>query len=375
MSDSDKDDREHEPSEQKLRQAREKGDIPRSAEVPTALSYLGFLGGLTAGIAVVVPAWISMAQRLLGGEIVGDDGSGLPGALAALSAAAVIGLCLLPAVIVLIGLAATRSLLFTPSKITPDIKRINPFSNAKQKFGKSGLVGFAISVAKVTGVAAGGVVLFSALGETIAQTAAMGAAAWISALPLLVRKVLLLALAIAAVFAGVDLLWKHLEFRKRNRMTRKEVLDEHKESEGDPHLKAARRQKAVDLALGSMLADVERADVVIVNPTHYAVALEWKRGSGRAPVCLAKGVDEIAARIRDRARTHKVPIWSDPPCARALHAATKIGDEIPNAQFGPVAAAIRFAEAMRIKARRGYGGALEGAADAALGGDAGGRAR
>ena len=137
---------------------------------------------------------------------------------------------------------------------------------------------------------------------------------------------------------------------------------QHKDSEGDPHLKAARRQKAVDLALGSMLADVEKADVVIVNPTHYAVALEWKRGSGKAPVCLAKGVDEVAARIRERAREHKVPIWSDPPCARALHATTKIGAEVPRAQFGPVAAAIRFAEAMRAKARRGYGGALEGSA-------------
>ena len=148
----------------------------------------------------------------------------------------------------------------------------------------------------------------------------------------------------------------------RNRMTRKEVQDEHKESEGDPHLKAARRQKAVDLALGSMLADVERADVVIVNPTHYAVALEWKRGSGLAPVCLAKGVDEIAARIRERARAHAVPIWSDPPCARSLHATVKVGDEIPRETFGPVAAAIRFAEAMRQKARRGYAGPLEGGA-------------
>ena len=362
MSETDKDDREHEPSEQKLRQAREKGDIPRSAEVTTALSYLGFLAALTVGVAVVVPAWISMAQRLLGGEIVGEDGAGLPGSLAFLTAASVIGLCLLPAMMVLSGLVATRSLLFTPSRVAPDIKRINPFANAMQKFGKSGLVGFAISVGKVTAVAAGGVMLFSTLGETIAQSAAMGAAAWISALPVLVRNALLLAFTVAAVFAGVDLLWKHLEFRKRNRMTRKEVQDEHKDSEGDPHLRAARRQKAVDLALSSMLADVERADVVIVNPTHYAVALEWKRGSGRAPVCLAKGVDEIAARIRDRARSHKVPIWSDPPCARALHATTKIGDEIPRGQFGPVAAAIRFAEAMRARARRGYGGAMEGAA-------------
>ena len=204
--------------------------------------------------------------------------------------------------------------------------------------------------------------LFSSLGETIAQSAAMTAAAWIEALPILIRQVLTLALVVAILFAGVDLLWKHFDFRRRNRMTRKEVEDEHKDSEGDPHLKAARRQKAVDLALGSMLADVEKADVVIVNPTHYAVALEWKRGSGKAPVCLAKGVDEVAARIRERAREHKVPIWSDPPCARALHARTKIGEEVPREQFGPVAAAIRFAEAMRAKARRGYGGALEGSA-------------
>ena len=106
-----------------------------------------------------------------------------------------------------------------------------------------------------------------------------------------------------------------------------------------------------------MLADVEKADVVIVNPTHYAVALEWKRGSGRAPVCLAKGVDEVARRIRERAGEHKVPIWSDPPAARAIHATVEIGEEIRTEHFAPVAAAIRFAEAMRKKARAGWGAA------------------
>lgn len=362
MSDEDKDDREHEPSEQKLRRAREKGDVPRSAEITTALSYLGFTGAFSIGLAVLVPAWVSMAERLLAGEIVDPDGAGMPRALAMLSAGAVLWVCIVAALLVVTGLVATRSLIFTPSRLAPDIKRINPMANAKQKFGKTGLVGFAISVAKVSGVAVGGVLLFSTLGQTIAQSASMGAAAWIAALPRLIQNVLLLALLVAVVFAAVDFFWKYLDFRKRNRMTRKEVQDEHKESEGDPHLKAARRQKAVDLALGSMLSEVEKADVVIVNPTHYAVALEWKRGSGRAPVCLAKGVDEVALRIRERARDHKVPIWSDPPCARALHARVKIGDEIPHEQFGPVAAAIRFAEAMRRKARRGYQGTLEGAA-------------
>ena len=358
----DKDDRQHEPSEQKLRKARQKGDIPRSAETTTALAYVGFFGALVVGLAVIVPAWTAMAQRLLGGETHPDGAAGAVRGLALISAGAVLATALVPAVLVILGLVAQRGLVFTPSRLAPDLKRIDPFRNAGQKFGTSGLVSFAISLGKVVGVGAGGVLLFSTLGETVAQAAAMGQSAWVGALPLLLRQVLLLAVGVAVAFGAVDLLWKHVEFRRRNRMTRKEVQDEYKESEGDPHLRAARRQKAVDLALGSMLADVERADVVIVNPTNYAVALEWKRGSGKAPVCLAKGVDEVAARIRERARAHKVPVWSDPPCARALHAGVRIGDEIPRDQFGPVAAAIRFAEAMRVKARRGYGGALEGTA-------------
>lgn len=358
----DKDDRQHEPSEQKLRRAREKGDIPRSAEATTALAYLGFLGAFIVACAMVVPAWLSLAQRTLGGEPLPQASDSLARSLGLLAAAAVMGAVLLPAALVVLGLVIQRGLVFTPSRLAPDLKRIDPFRNAAQKFGRTGLVTFVLSLAKLSGVALGGVLLFTTLGRTIAQSASMGTGAWIAALPILIRQVLLLALAIALVFAGIDLLWKHFDFRHRNRMTRKEVEDEHKDSEGDPHLKAARRQKAVDLALGSMLADVERADVVIVNPTHYAVALEWKRGSGRAPVCLAKGVDEVAARIRQRARDHKVPVWSDPPCARALHATVGIGDEIPHAQFGPVAAAIRFAEAMRAKVRRGYEGNLGGAA-------------
>lgn len=358
----DKDDRQHEPSEQKLRKAREQGDVPRSTEATTALTYLGVFGAFAMGMAVVVPAWLGLAERLLGAEALPDGAESVARSLGLLSGAAVLGVALVPAALVVAGLLAQRGLVVTPSRLAPDLKRIDPFRNAGQKFGKTGLVSFAISLAKLCGVTLGGVLLFSTLGRTVAQAASMGATAWIGALPVLIRQVLLLALSVAAVFAGIDLLWKHFDFRRRNRMTRKEVEDEHKDSEGDPHLKAARRQKAVDLALGSMLADVERADVVIVNPTHYAVALEWKRGSGRAPVCLAKGVDEVAARIRQRARDHKVPIWSDPPCARALHAGVRIGDEIPCTEFGPVAAAIRFAEAMRAKARRGYDGALEGAA-------------
>jgi flagellar biosynthetic protein FlhB len=139
-------------------------------------------------------------------------------------------------------------------------------------------------------------------------------------------------------------------------MTRKEMTDEMKESEGDPHVKGQRRSRAIAIATNRMLADVDAADVVVVNPTHYAVALKWDRVRGDAPRCVAKGVDEVAARIRERATLAGVPIHRDPPTARALHASLEIGDEVARADWRAVAAAIRFAEKMRARARARSGG-------------------
>jgi flagellar biosynthetic protein FlhB len=163
---------------------------------------------------------------------------------------------------------------------------------------------------------------------------------------------LLLILLVTIVLGSVDYLWQVHLHRQRNRMSRKEMMDEFKESEGDPHFKAARRQRAQEVATNRMLADVERADVVVVNPTHYAVALRWERGKGGAPVCVAKGVDEIARVIRERAAEHGIPVHSDPPAARAIYATVDLGQEVRAEHYRAVAAAIRFADAMRRKARK-----------------------
>lgn len=159
--------------------------------------------------------------------------------------------------------------------------------------------------------------------------------------------VLLIALGVGAV----DYLWQHHDHLRKNRMSHKEIRDEHKQQEGDPYLKQERRQRGAQIAAEQMMADVPDADVVIVNPTHYAVALKWSRAPGSAPVCVAKGVDHIAQTIRERAMESGVPIHRDPPTARAIHASTDIGQEIDPAQYRSVAAAIRFAEMMRRKAR------------------------
>lgn len=350
----DKDDKQYEPSEQKLRRAREDGDVPRSTELNAATMYAGAWLAMGVGAGFAVKHWLAMASRALGGDEWPSSVFALAGALGQYAAAAVIALASLPFIAILAGLIAQRGLVFSAKKLRFDPNRLNPVKNAGQKFGPSGLVTFAISLAKATVVCLFGWYLFASLLGQLGSAAFGSGTQWIAGLGLLMGKVLLMAMVVSATFSIIDLLWKRHEFMKRHRMTRKEMEDEYKDSEGDPHLKAARRQRAVDIAMKQMLADVPKADVIIVNPTHYAVALQWKRGSGRAPVCLAKGTDEVAARIRDRAREASVPIYSDPPCARAIHATVKIGEEIRREQFAAVAVAIRFAEKMRQKAKAGW---------------------
>jgi flagellar biosynthetic protein FlhB len=162
---------------------------------------------------------------------------------------------------------------------------------------------------------------------------------------------LMVVLAVSLSIAAIDYVWQYFEHIRKNRMSHKELRDEAKESEGDPHLKGERRRRGMDIATNRMLADVPKADVVIVNPTHYAVALKWSRKKGAAPTCVAKGVDEVAARIREAAAEAGVPVHRDPPTARALHATVEIGREIGADHYKAVAAAIRFAERMRARAR------------------------
>ncbi|MDO5648398.1 flagellar type III secretion system protein FlhB [Paracoccus sp. (in: a-proteobacteria)] len=350
----DKDDKQFEASEQKLRRAREKGDIPRSTELNVVMMYLGAWLALMVGAGFAVKQWLSMAGRALGAGGWQPGGTGvLAASLGQYAAVAVVVLMLVPGVAILLGLVGQRALIFSPQKLAPDFNRLNPFKNAKQKFGTQGLVQFAINTGKASFVCIGGWLMFRSFTDRLAASA-MTDGAWITGLSVLMGQVLAMGIGISILFTVPDMAWKWFDHRRKNRMSRKEMQDEHKDSEGDPHMKAARRQKAVDLAMKQMLNDVADADVIIVNPTHYAVALKWQRGSGRAPVCVAKGVDDIAARIRERANKHDVPIWSDPPCARAIFATVKIGDEIQRDHFGPVAAAIRFAEQMRAKARNGW---------------------
>lgn len=297
MSEDQSDDKQFDATEQKLRKAREKGDFPRSTEVNAALAYLGALAGGALALGWAVPEWLSRARQMWAEigrhgviDIAAPQGAGgTDTAMRVWGGAGVMTLAAIavPAAVILIGLIVQRGIVFVPSKLAFDIKRINPVKNAAQKFGKSGLVTFAISTGKALAVGFGGWLLFNSLMPVLVSS--HSATSWIAGLEIVLRQAMMLALAVSVVFAVADLAWKHFDFRRRNRMSLKELKDEMKESEGDPHMKNARRQKSMEIVLNSMLADVEKADVVIVNPTHYAVALEWKRGSGQGASLRCQG--------------------------------------------------------------------------------------
>ena len=358
MSDEEIDasDKPYEPSKKKLDDARKKGEVASSADLTASAAYGGML---LAGLALGGTAMTSAAGML---SVLIDQAPGLSDAVFAGSGPTVSGGILLkalqtswvwfvfPAVLALVAIFAQRAMVFAPEKLQPKLSRISLISNAKQKFGRNGLFEFAKSFTKLAIYGATlGVFIWVNLPD-IVVTVSMAPGAIVAELFRLAIAFFAIVFVIALAIGGVDFLWQHAEHLRKNRMSHKELMDETKENEGDPWLKSERRQRGYDIATNRMLDDVPGADVVIVNPTHYAIALTWDRAGGRAPVCVAKGVDDVAARIRSRAAEAGVPIRRDPPTARALHASIDIGDEIHPEHYRPVAAAIRFAEAMRARA-------------------------
>lgn len=359
MSDDSEDsDKSFEPTPEKLRKARQDGDVPKSNDLLQAASYLGLLIALYAAgrssieeLGTVLMSMIDQPDRLV--PVFFGDGSASPIAGEFISAAfgSILSWFVVPAALVLLAVFAQKAMVFAPKRIEPKLSRLSIIKNAQNKFGRSGLFEFAKSFFKlVLYSVALGVYLSWRLPEMIASVGTSPFTV-VPFLAQLAMEFLILTLIIALAIGLVDASFQQSEFIRKNMMSRKDVMDEMKQSEGDPHMKGQRKQKGRQIVSKQIAAAVPDADVVIVNPTHYAVALKWTRVAGSAPECVAKGVDEVAAMIREIAQENGVPLHSDPPTARALYATVEVGEEISEEHYAPVAAAVRFAEEMRKKAK------------------------
>jgi flagellar biosynthetic protein FlhB len=350
---SDAADKVVEASPDKKKRAKGKGDTESSQELVTAAALLGLLLGLFASVPFATNVAAELKILLMRPESVASavlfEGMGARFIRAGMFF--VLPLAVFPAAATLIALAVQDSIVFAPQRIQPKLDKISPIKGAGKKFGPQALLEFVKSMVKVLLLSAAGtaVIIFEAgrLGRAFAAPPA--------ALPqLLLRElltILAIGVAISTAVALVDLPLVRAQREKRLKMSRQEAADEQKEQEGDAGLKAQRRKRAEAIALHQMMAEVKKADVVMTNPTHYAVALKWDRSGGELPRCVAKGTDEIALRLRAAAFDAGVPIKEDPPATRALHAGVEIGDPVKPEHFAAVAAAIRFADRMRTLRR------------------------
>lgn len=325
----------------KLQQAREKGDVAKSQDVATALIliaaaavFLG-MGGWIAGRMVQdlrvfleqphALALDGVAAVRLGLDVSWKMGLVLAAAFAAMAVAA------------LAGHLMQAGLLFTGEKMKPDLKKISPIGGFKRLFGAEALIQFLKTVVKVTVLA---VVCWVILAPRWKEAEILVQLEPVALLPFtmeILAQLLFLLLIVVALVAAADYAIQRFHWLKRNKMSKQELKDEYRQTEGDPMVKAKLRQIRMERGRRRMMADVPNATVVITNPTHYAVALRYEPGEDGAPVCLAKGIDRVALKIREIATEHEVSIVEDPPLARALHASVDIGEPIPVEHYAAVA--------------------------------------
>lgn len=240
------------------------------------------------------------------------------------------------------GNLVQTGLLYSPDKIKPEWKKVSPLAGLKRILGPDGLMQFFKSLVKIVMVGWVGWVVMKPYIHPLKELAALDPAAMLPLMVEILRKLVFATAALMLVIAGFDWFWQRQRFLKRMRMTKEEQKEEFKNSEGDPHFKAKRRQIAIQRSRRRMMAAVPNATMVVMNPTHYAVALRYEAGEAAAPQCVAKGMDAVALKIRALAEEHGVPIIEDPPLARALYAAVELDDYIPPAHYEAVAKLIGF---------------------------------
>jgi flagellar biosynthetic protein FlhB len=333
------------PSGKRLDEARRKGEVPKSPEVASFLALCA-----TVGVVLIGGGWLT---RSIGSGLLpfidhpADfdlSGGGALDVLRMALGAAVPALLVLAAA-ALAGIAgnlAQHGFMFTPAKLMPDPSKLIPTQGLKRLFGLDNLVNFFKGALKLTAFCVLAWVLLKPKAGYLPQLAGLDPAAILPISAKLLQSLLIGVLVLSGLIAGADWFWQRYRFMERMRMSREELKEEHKDAEGDPHVKAKIKQTRVTRARRRMMQNVPNATVVVTNPTHYAVALRYVAGETAAPVCVAKGLDLVALKIREVAAEHKVPVIEDPPLARALYAAIEVDESIPHEHYQAVAKIIGF---------------------------------
>jgi flagellar biosynthesis protein FlhB len=357
MADDSDRERTETPTQKRLDDARAKGQVPRSRDLSAAAVVLtGGLGMLSLGSVMGGQLLAIMRDGLSLSNPEAFDSTrmlmrfGQTALQGALAVAPLLGLLLAAAVMAPLAIGGWT---FSSEALVPNFERLNPIEGFRRVWSVRGLIELGKALARVLLVAMVAVLVlrhqfhsYSGL-STESVRVAVGHAFSLSGAALIALGG---ALAVIALIDVPLALW---QFHKSMRMTRQEIRDESKETEGSPEIKSRVRRAQQALARKRMMHEVPKADVVITNPTHFAVALRYDDERMRAPIVVAKGRDLIAARIRELATEHKVPIVEAPPLARALHAHCELGDPIPAQLYAAVAKVLTYVYQLRTARRHG----------------------
>lgn len=352
--DNDPESQTEDPTQKRLDDALERGDVAKSQEINTWFMMAGgtlvvstFSGSVGSGLLT------PMRNLLANSWMIKTDGKALLALMQQIEFAvlAAIGVPLLMLVLAAIaGNMLQHRLVWSAESLTPKFSKISPGAGFKRIFGKQAAANFLKGIGKLALL---GVVMTMILWPEHHRMEAMvrlDPAAMLGASTSMTIHLLGAVVAALAIVAIADYFFQYRSWFQRQKMSLQEIKEEFKQSEGDPHIKGKIRQLRQQRAKKRMMSAVPKASVIITNPTHYSVALSYERGMS-APICVAKGVDNLAFKIREIAREHDIPIVENVPLARALYATVEIDQEIPTEHYHAVAEVIGYV--MRLK--RGFG--------------------
>mgnify|MGYP000010464731 FL=1 len=357
MAEESGQDKTEEPTAQRLKKAREDGQIPRSQELaPAVMMVVATLFFTMMGHYLFSKMSVLFKHQLQFDRLIFDKPELLPaifGQAVVDGFMVVLPLTLLLMVIAMVSTVMSGGLLFSPQLIMPKFSKVDPFAGMARIFGMQALIQLGKSIAKFLVV--GAILLVSIMNNlndlTNISQLDLGHALQVSG-NIIVDSCFWLSLGLVLI-ALVDVPLQRHQLNEKLKMTKQEVKDEMKNSEGSPEVKAQIRRRQHEILNNKMMAKVKDADVVITNPTHFSVALTYDPTGDGAPLLVAKGEDAMAARIREEAKTHGVYIFEAPLLARALYFTTKLDHPIPEALYHAVAQVIAYVFSLNQSYGRG----------------------
>lgn len=335
-----------EPSPKKLQDALKKGDVARSQEV----RHWFMLVSIAIMLLTVGPFSMARIRDSLSGVITHSHELSVEGGAILEVVARVVGevgaALMFPAIILVVGALAgsmiQHKLLFTTEKLKPKFNNISLMGGVKRLFSSRAIMEFAKTLIKFVLVGGIGVYIIWPERGLLSQLMTIPAEDLLSVISGLSIRLLMGVIIFMTIVALADFIYQQAQQKKKLRMTKQEVKDEYKQLEGDPLVKARIRQLRQERSRQRMMAAVPESDVVITNPTHYAVALKYDYDTMEVPVVTAKGMDFVAQKIRELAEENGIPLVENAPLARALHATVEIDEEIPPTQYKAVAEVISY---------------------------------